>query len=581
MHASTDPSPVRPSLARAGLALLLATTAEAQSTSLVSMDVIGPPTYDDAFDAVVSDDGRYVGFQWYDSFTVADVFLADRATGAVERISVNSGEVQGDSYSYAPMLTPGLRYVAFSSWSTNLVPGDTNGPYPLGHDVFLRDRLSGTTERVSVGAIGQQGNDQSYHPAISADARFVAFTSFAGNLVAVDANGFSDVFVRDRLGATTELASLDSSGAQGDGAVTCASISSDGRFVAFYGDASNLVGGDTNGSADVFVRDRLNASTERVSVDSSGAQANAGSIGGMISSDGRFVVFRSSATNLVSNDTNGKADIFLRDRQTGSTERISVDSGGAEADDESSHPALSPDGRFVAFQSKATNLVVGDTNGRWDIFVRDRLAGTTERASLDSNGGEGDNESGIQGPTLSADGRYVAFDSRAQLVGTDTDGWHDIYVRDRTGQTVSYCTAKQNSLGCWPAMGATGTSSASATSGFSLTAGPLLDNAIGLLLYSLDGQAATPFGGGYLCLASPLHRTPAVSTGGGPPPTDCSGSLSLDLNAFAAGLAGGDPAAELSQPGQTVTAQVWSRDTGFAPPNNVSLTNGIEYVVGP
>lgn len=581
MHGSPDRSSVLRALAGVGLALFPAATAWAQSTSLVSMDASGQLTNDDAYDAVISDDGRYVGFQWYDSFTLADVFLADRATGAIERISVSSGEVRGDSYSYAPTLTPGLRYVAFSSLSTNLVPGDTNGPYPLGHDVFLRDRLAGTTERVSIGSSGQQGNDQSFHPAISADGRFVAFTSFAGNLVAVDANGVSDVFVRDRAGATTELASLASNGAQGDGAMTCASISADGRYVVFWGEASNLVGGDTNGSADVFVRDRLNAATERVSVDSSGAQANAGSTGGMISPDGRFVAFRSSATNLVTGDTNGKADIFLRDRQTGSTERLSVDSTGTQADGDSSHPALTPDGRYVAFQSKATNLVAGDTNGRWDIFVRDRLAGTTERASLDSNGGEGDLDSGIQGPTLSADGRWVAFDSRAQLVGADSDAWHDIYVRDRTGETLSYCTVKQNSLGCWPAMGATGTSSASATSGFTLTASPLLDQSIGLLLYGLDGQAATPFAGGYLCLASPVHRTPAASTGGSPPSSDCSGSLSLDLNAFAAGLAGGDPAPELSQAGQTVTAQVWSRDTGFAPPNDVSLTNGIEYVVGP
>lgn len=213
--------------------------------------------------------------------------------------------------------------------------------------------------------------------------------------------------------------------------------------------------------------------------------------------------------------------------------------------------------------------------------MRDRLAGTTERASVDENGVEGGFDSGIQGPSLSADGRFVAFDCRSPLVGTDSDSWHDIYVRDRTRATESYCTSKQNSLGCWPAMGATGTSSAAAASGFVLTAGPLLDDSIALLLYSLAGQAATPFGGGYLCLASPLHRTPAVLSGGSPVSGDCAGGLSLDMTTFAAGLAGGDPLPELAQPGQTVTTQVWSRDTGFAPPNNVSLTNGLQYVVGP
>ena len=250
---------------------------------------------DDAYAPAISPDGRYVAFQWYDNITKADIFLSDRVTGTIERISVNSNEVQGDSYSYVPTPTPDLRYVAFSSWATNLVAGDTNGPYPLGHDVFVRDRLNGTTERVSIGSLGQQGNDQSYHPAISADGRYVAFTSYATNLVAVDSNGVEDVFIRDRVAGTTELVSLDSSGAQANGGVACTSISADGRYVAFYGSASNLVAGDTNGTMDVFVRDRLNGTTERVSVDSGGAQGNKDSDGGPISPDGRYVAFDSTA----------------------------------------------------------------------------------------------------------------------------------------------------------------------------------------------------------------------------------------------------------------------------------------------
>lgn len=416
------------SIAGAGF-LLLSGSAAAQGTSIVSVSASLPN--DDAFDPAISVDGRYVAFQWYANFTEADLFLVDRVAQTIERISVNSNEVSGNSYSYSPTLTPDLRHVAFSSYATNLVPGDTNGPYPAGHDVFVRDRLNGTTERVSIGSAGQQGDDASYHSAISADGRYVAFTSFAANLVAGDANGVEDVFVRDRVAGTTELVSLDSSGAQADGGTYCSSMSADGRYVVIYGSASNLVASDTNVSVDVFVRDRLSGTTERVSVDSSGVQGDANSDGGKISPDGRYVVFRSHASNLVPGDTNGKADVFLRDRSTGTTERLSVASDGTQADDGSSRVELTPDGRFAAFQSEASNLVAGDTNGSSDIFVRDRLLGTTERVSLRANGAEASADSGIQEISISTDGRYVAFDSQARLVGVDTDDWHDIYVRDR------------------------------------------------------------------------------------------------------------------------------------------------------
>ena len=404
-------------------------SAAAQVTSHVSFDASGVLPNQDAYEPEISADGRYVGFFWYDALIHSDTFLFDRMTGAIERLSVNSSEVGGNSFSYSPALTPDVRYAAFWSFATNLVPGDTNGPYPIGEDVFVRDRVSGTTERVSISSFGAQADDASYHPAISADGRYVAFTSQATNLVVGDSNDVEDLFVRDRVVGATVRVSVDPSGAQANGASSTSSITADGRYLAFQSTATNLVAGDTNGSMDVFVRDLTNGITERMSVDSSGGEGNAGSSGADISTDGRYVAFRSSASNLVPGDTNGKSDVFIRDRLMGTIERVSVSSTGLEANGDSAAPDLTADGIFVAFQSTATNLVVGDTNGRLDVFVHNRRLGTTLRVSVDSNGVQGNADSIAS--SLSRDGRYVAFVSRARFAATDANSIQDIYVRDR------------------------------------------------------------------------------------------------------------------------------------------------------
>src|SRR3989441_6808558 len=202
--------------------------------------------------------------------------------------------------------------------------------------------------------------------------------------------------------ATTEIYTLSlhdalpiSGGAQGNGSSGLIgfafppALSADGRFIAFVSLATSLVAGDTNGATDVFVRDRQTGTTERVSVASGGTQSNAASLGSALSADGRLVAFQSDATNLAPGDTNGATDVFVRDRQTGMTERVSVASDGTQANNISSYPALSADGRFVAFQSDATNLVAGDTNGATDVFVHDRQTGTTEPSSVASGGTRG------------------------------------------------------------------------------------------------------------------------------------------------------------------------------------------------
>jgi Tol biopolymer transport system component len=330
------------------------------------------------------------------------------------RVSVSSHEAQGNEGSFAPAISADGRYVAFDSYASNLVRGDTNG---VG-DVFVRDLATGTTARVSLNSHETQGNDHSDGPAISADGRHVAYVSIASNLAPGDTGGFWDVFVRDRSAGTTRQVSVSSHEVPGNDDSGGPAISANGRYVAFDTLASNLVKGDTNAAYDVFVRDLATGTTRRVSVDSHEVQGDAPSADPAISAGGRFVAFASDA-HLVGGDTGEIGDVFVRDRATGTTHRVSVSSHEIQGNGHSGSPVISADGRYVAFSSAATNLVRGDTNGTVDLFVRDRLAGTTRRVS----------EVGF-GPTVSADGRYVAFSSDASdLVPGDTNGFADVFLR--------------------------------------------------------------------------------------------------------------------------------------------------------
>jgi Tol biopolymer transport system component len=371
-----------------------------------------------------------------------DVFVHDRATGRTQRVSVSTRGAQARATrdpwggSTAGGISANGRYVVFQSDAPNLVAGDTNRLT----DVFLLDRARGVTTRLSVGPHGQ-ANGASAFAAISANGRFVAFQSDASNLVARDTNHSVDVFVRDLATGKNSRVNVSSRGVQARGLSesTQPVLSLDGRFVAFESSATNLVRGDTNKLADVFVHDRRTGRTERVSVTSKGKQAGAdrtnnGSNAPSISGDGRYVAFHSADSNLVPGDTNRTFDIFVHDRKTGRTTRISVSSAGRQANGESvGAPSFSADGRYVAFNSLASNLAPGDDQAIdiLDVFVRDLRAGTTSIASLGAAGQHGADSSSVSGTAFSADDRALAFSSFAgNFVPGDTNGTADAFLRE-------------------------------------------------------------------------------------------------------------------------------------------------------
>ena len=372
------------------------------------------------------------------------------AQEALTRVSVDSNGSEANydcSHHSPPRISDDGRFVVFDSFADNLVANDTN----LSGDIFVHDRVSGGTVRVSVSSSGAEADSSSEWPDISADGRLVAFHSFASNLVANDANASADIFVHDRdpdgngtfdegNGVTTRL-SVDANGAEGDGHSFSPYFSGDGRLVSFHSKAGNLVSGDSNKAFDVFVHDRANGTTTRVSVDSAGGEGDGDSLYSAISADGRVVAFPSLASDLVAGDTNGCSDVFVHDLASGITTRVSVDSAGDEGDAGSfGPPDLTTDGALVAFSSVADDLVAGDANGKGDVFVHDFANGTTERVSVDSAGAEGDGDS--YWPSLSADGSLVAFASYAQAFADDDDNWEeDVFLHDRAAGTTAVVSA--------------------------------------------------------------------------------------------------------------------------------------------
>lgn len=330
---------------------------------------------------------------------------------------------EADGASFTPAISADGRLIAFASAASTLVPGDTNNM----EDVFVYDRETGATERVSLSSADDQGDGASYDPAISADGRHVAFTSAASNLTGGDENNELDIFVRDRVTGRTVLASVGPQGLMGDGPSVAASISRDGRLVAFESDADTLVRSDNNGTGDVFVRDLLNDVTRKVSVAGNGQQTESPSFGPAISADGTTVAFESFSDRLVPGDTNRALDVFVADVASGSIERVSLATDGGQPNDRSYSPSISDDGRVVAFASFANNLVENDTNGLLDVFVRRRDRKTTTRLSVGPKAAQGDGLSFA--PVVSSDGALVVFSSEAgNLVPDDSNRARDVFL---------------------------------------------------------------------------------------------------------------------------------------------------------
>jgi hypothetical protein len=407
----------------------------APATQLISSGI--PFANESSFAPSISADGRFVAFDSGADNLVAgdtngayDVFLRNTQTGATIRVSTSSNGSQGEDFydSAHPAVSADGRYVAFYSEAPNLVPGDTNN---LG-DIFVKDTLTGTTTRVNTTQLELQSNNFADLPsAISADGRYVTFVSLASNLVENDTNLRQDVFLKNTFTGQVRRVSSNSAGGQVNNISNGPSMSADGLYVAFYSAASNVVPDDTNDFPDIFVKNRVTGETTLVSVTPEGGLANNGSSFPSISADGRHIAYVSLASNLAAGDTNNAYDVFVTDLDTMTTSLVSANAAGVVGNDNSGQQpgqvSISGDGRYVAFWSGATNLVPGDTNGVADIFVKDTLTGMIKLVSADSAGVSG-NATSIES-AISADGRYVAFTSNSSnMVPGDSNGFQDIFL---------------------------------------------------------------------------------------------------------------------------------------------------------
>jgi Tol biopolymer transport system component len=388
--------------AATGLALgvlLVATPAHAgeeATTTRVDVGVEGPAD-EPSSSPSISGDGRFVAFV-SDASNLAegdsdgdnDAFVRDLESDTTRLVSDSSGYVYPDI-----AISADGRYVAFTANDS---------------DILVKDLVTGETELVTVGVNGVDAYSYGWSASISADGRYVTFVSDAWNLVPGDTNRIEDVFVRDLEAGVTRRLSVGWTGAEANGESLAPSISANGRFVAFQSVASNLIRRDANRHHDVFVHNLETRRTRRISLGFNGSEANGNSRDPSISANGRRVAFASRATNLVRGDTNSEVDVFVRNRRTGRTRRASIGSNGTQSNADSRDPSISDSGRFVAFSSWAANLVIRDTNDREDVFVRNLGAGETQLVSLGTDGAQQSRSSSH--PAISADGRHVAFVSR-------------------------------------------------------------------------------------------------------------------------------------------------------------------------
>ncbi|WP_298952390.1 Hint domain-containing protein [uncultured Methylobacterium sp.] len=355
---------------------------------------------------------------------LSEIFVKNLATGEIVRASSNTFGSPLSGTAFAPSLATDGSAVAFSTRGSELLAD------PNLTQIAVTNLSNGDISVVSAAADGTQGNDDSAaNPSISGDGRLVAFTSRATNLVASDTNATLDIFVKNVATGAITRASTAADGTQGNGESNVASMAGDGSRVAFQSDATNLVAGDTNGTMDIFVKNLATGAITNASTAADGTGGNGGSFNPSVSRDGNLVAFSSSADNLVAGDTNGRADVFVKNLATGAITRVSTGTDGTQGNAESGSARISADGTTVTFTSRAGNLVPGDTNIVSDVFVKDLTTGALTRVSGNASGVQGNGAS--NGGSLSADGSRVAFQSNAtNLVPGDTNNVSDVFVAD-------------------------------------------------------------------------------------------------------------------------------------------------------
>ena len=391
----------------------------------------------------ISADGRYVsfhsatpGFTTTDVNGLADLFVVDQRNGTIQRAALPAGIIADGASSEASLSRDG-RYVAFASAATNLVNNDTTG----WRDVFIHDRTTHVSTRMSRGS--SFANADSDSPAISANGEWVAYRSSASNLVSGDSNAKPDIFLTQRDTFTTSRLSVTSAGAQTTTGTILGpvSLNADGTKAVFRATDTTLVAGDGNGVEDVFLRNRSASTTTLVSANAAGDFGNGHSTQAMISDDGTRVAFTSLATNLLAGDDNGVADIYVKVLADGSVLRASSNAAGVPGNGASSEPSLSSDGRYVAFVSAASNLVAGDDNGRSDVFVKDLLTGSIVRANVGAAGQQGTGGD-CSAPALSGDGQQVGFVcAQAGLVDGLAAGLPQAFVKQLPGGAIRLLSA--------------------------------------------------------------------------------------------------------------------------------------------
>ena len=408
---------------------------QTNTTALASINVIGEFFTDfDSRNPQITPDGRFVVF----NRESGNVYMRDLQLGTTTLVSIDTTGTRGGNFSSNnQQITPDGRFVLFQSSASDLVTIDNNEQ----PDIFVRDLWTKTTTLVSINAVGtDSGNGSSYQgldesPQITPDGRFVVFQSRANNLVTTDNNGEQDIFVRDLQVGTTTLISINTAGTDSGNRRSGyfdPKITPDGRFVVFDSFANDLVANDNNSSSvsDVFIRDLQTTTTTLVSVNITGTGSGNNFSGNpQITPDGRFVVFSSRASDLVSADNNEEFDIFVRDLQMGTTTLVSINAADTNGgNDTSRNPQISSDGRFVTFESDASDLVTTDIENREsDIFLRDLQTETTTLVSSNTAGTGGGNDFSFD-PKITPDGQFIVFESRANNLATiDTSSGVNVY----------------------------------------------------------------------------------------------------------------------------------------------------------